>query len=46
MCSISEVSLPDVGDKPYQPLDYKFPRCDFGSKNVVRHSIQEVWSRK
>lgn len=40
-------SLSEVGDKPYQALDYQFPRREFGIKNVVRRSFQAaVWFRK
>ena len=42
---MNEISLPDIGDKPYQPL-LSIPRCEFGSKKVVRCSFRAVWFRK
>ena len=38
-----ELSTPDIGDQPHQPLSIKFPHREFGKKNVVKRSFQPQW---
>lgn len=35
--------IPDVGDAPHQPKNFKFPRRSFGKANVSTRPFQENW---
>ena len=39
-------NLPDVGDKPHQPLSFSFPKRDYGKSIVVKRSFQSQWFSK
>ena len=36
-------NLPDVGDKPHQPLSFSFPKREFGKTIIVKRSFQSQW---
>ena len=38
--------LPNVGDTANQPLDFNFPKREFGKTKVVRRSFQAQWFAK
>jgi hypothetical protein len=38
--------LPNVGEAPNQPLDFAFPKRDFGKTKVVRRAFQAQWFTK
>ena len=38
--------LPNVGEAPNQPLDFAFPKHDFGKTKVVRRAFQAQWFTK
>ena len=57
VCSISAIctemasfasleSVPDVSEKPNQPLDLAFPKRQFGKTKVVNRSFQAQWFQK
>ena len=41
-----EVYLPDVGETPNQPKDFKFPKRAFGVSKPVFRSFQPSWFTK
>ena len=41
--SVSSGAVPTVPEEPYQPLNYNFPRREFGQKTVVNRSFQSSW---
>jgi len=43
-CSASLESVPDVSEKPNQPLDFAFPKRQFGKTKLhVNRSFQAQW---
>ena len=40
---MAEPAAPDVGEKPYQPRDYEFPKRSYGVKTVLWRSFQPQW---
>ena len=43
LCVVSSGAVPTVPEEPYQPLNYNFPRREFGQKTVVNRSFQSSW---
>lgn len=42
----SPSSLPDLGDRPNQAANFKFPKRKFGQTKPVFRSIQPTWFQK
>ena len=42
------VMLPthSIGEKPHQPLSFKFPKREYGKKTVVKRSFQAQWFKR
>ena len=40
---LQRIETPEIGEKPNQPKNYKFPSREFGKKVVVKRSFQENW---
>ena len=38
--------LPDVNDKPHQPLTFSFPKREYGRSIIVKRSFQSQWFSK
>jgi len=45
MCSDS-LSVPEVGDKPHQPVHFTFPSQEFGKKSPTKRSFQAKWFKQ
>ena len=41
--SCSKLTLPEIGDKAHQPLNFSFPQHEFGNLLVVKRSFQAQW---
>ena len=41
-----EDNLPDIGDKPSQPLSISFPKREYGKSIIVKRSFQSQWLSK
>ena len=41
--SQAEMALPDIAESPHQPLDFHFPKRQFGKKEIVSRSFQSSW---
>ena len=41
-----EWSIPSIGEKPHQPINFHFPQREFGQKAVTKHSFQAKWFSK
>ena len=39
-------NLPDIGDKPSQPLSITFPKREYGKSIIVKRSFQSQWFSK
>ena len=40
------IALPELSEKPLQPLDMTFPRRPFGKTKVVHRSFQSMWYKQ
>ena len=41
-----EWSIPAIGEKPHQPINFHFPQREFGQKAVTKRSFQAKWFSK
>lgn len=40
---LRKLSTPLIGEKPHQPLSFKFPKREFGKTSIVKRSFQPQW---
>ena len=41
-----KLSTPEIGDKPHQPSNFRFPQREFGKTSVVKRSFQHNWFQR
>ena len=39
-------SVPPIGERPHQPISFRFPQQEFGQKTVTKRSFQAKWFSK
>lgn len=42
----AEFSTPDIAEKPHQPMNFTFPKREFGKKIVKKSSFQSSWFKR
>ena len=38
--------VPPIGERPHQPISFRFPQREFGQKTVTKRSFQAKWFSK